>query len=59
MLTFPVKSIVCIHSTGELYGKGNGGYGSPQGIDFNRNSNQVQDDPAMHDYNLEGWMDRC
>jgi hypothetical protein len=40
--------------TGELYGGGgDGDYGPPSGLWFDGNDNEVQDDPRLHDYNLD------
>ena len=43
--------------TGELYGGGNGGYGPPC-CSFNGGDDQIQDDPRMHDYNVDSWVDQ-
>ena len=43
--------------TGELYGGGGGGYGAPNGMDFDGSDNQVQDDPRLHDYNLDQMIE--
>lgn len=44
--------------TGELYGDGYGGYGAPDGMDFDGTDNQVQDDPRFHDYNLDAQIEQ-
>jgi alpha-mannosidase len=44
--------------TGELYGGGGGGYGAPNGLDFEDDSNQVQDDPRLHDNNIAAYVDQ-
>ena len=41
---------------GELYGSGNGGYGS--WFKFDGPDNQIQDDPSRHDYNVDQWIDK-
>ncbi|EGD74140.1 hypothetical protein PTSG_06149 [Salpingoeca rosetta] len=45
--------------TGELYGGGGGGYGAPNGLDFDGSDNQVcvQDDPRLHDFNLDSFVE--
>eukprot|EP00045_Choanoeca_perplexa_P017606 m.259200 g.259200 ORF g.259200 m.259200 type:complete len:1088 (-) comp17585_c0_seq4:4855-8118(-) len=44
--------------TGELYGGGGGGYGAPDNLNFQDDGTQVQDDPRMHDYNVEQYVDQ-
>lgn len=41
---------------GDLYGTGDGGYST--WFDFDGEGNQVNDDPARHDYNVDQWVDK-
>jgi len=41
---------------GDLYGTGNGGYST--WMNFDGSGDQVQDDPARHDYNIDQWVDK-
>ena len=41
---------------GNLYGTGGGGYST--WINFNENGDQVNDDPARHDWNVDQWVDK-
>jgi alpha-mannosidase len=41
---------------GNLYGSGNGGYST--WINFDGNGDQVNDDPARHDWNVDQWVDK-
>ena len=47
---------------GSLHGTGHGGYSSWMSFDErsrqNNNGDQVQDDPARHDYNVDQWVDK-
>ena len=42
--------------TGELYGGGGGGYGSPSNLDFDHPDVNVQDDPRFQDFNLDYYV---
>lgn len=42
--------------TGELYGTGQGGYST--WINFDSSSPQVVDDPELHDYNVDQYVDK-
>eukprot|EP00937_MAST-01D_sp_MAST-1D-sp2_P005737 g5737.t1 len=41
---------------GELYGSGGGGYST--WMNFDGNGDQVNDDPTLHDYNADQWVDK-
>jgi len=41
---------------GALYGTGNGGYST--WMSFDGNGDQINDDPARHDYNVDQWVDK-
>jgi alpha-mannosidase len=42
--------------SGALYGRGGGGYST--WFDFDGSGNQVIDNPARHDYNVDQWVDK-
>ena len=41
---------------GDIYGTGQGGYST--WINFDGTDDQVNDDPARHDYNVDAWVDK-
>ena len=42
--------------SGSLYGQGHGGYST--WFNFDGSENQVIDNPARHDYNVDQWVDK-
>ena len=41
---------------GNLFGTGGGGYST--WLNFDGNGDQVNDDPARHDWNVDQWVDK-